>query len=254
MTVVIKLGGRVQADAELGPGIRALYTGPRGLFCVVHGGGDEVTALQRELGREPVFVGGRRVTTGADIDLVRMVLSGSANKRLVAMLNAAGVPAVGISGEDGGLLPAEPIDPAHLGRAGKPLAPDTRIITSLVEKGFLPVISPVGIDAKSKRGEALNINGDDAAAAIAAALGAELWMIADVAGVLDETNSVIPEVDPHQAEVYVAAGVVSRGMQAKLEAGFAALNAGSPAVRVASLNAFTDDNAGTFLSLVPSMT
>jgi acetylglutamate kinase len=253
MTVVVKLGGRVQAAAELGSAVRSLCAGERGLLCVVHGGGDEVTALQRELGREPVFVGGRRVTTEEDIDLVRMVLSGSANKRLVSMLSAAGVAAVGISGEDGGLLPAEPIDPERLGRAGKPLVPDTRIIVSLVEKGFLPVISPVGIDA-TEHGGALNINGDDAAAAIASALGAELWMIADVAGVLDEANVVIPEIDPRQAEFFVAAGVVSRGMQAKLEAGFAALNAGSPAVRIASLDAFTDDNAGTFLSLVPSMT
>lgn len=254
MTVVVKLGGRVQAAAELGSAIRALHSGDHGLLCLVHGGGDEVTALQRELGREPVFVGGRRVTTEEDIDLIRMVLSGSANKRLVSMLSASGVAAVGISGEDGGLLPAEPIDPALLGRAGKPLAPDTRIITSLVERGFLPVISPVGIDAASGRSGALNINGDDAAAAIASSLGAELWMIADVAGVLDEASTVIPEIDPRQAENLVAAGVVSRGMQAKLEAGFAALNAGSPAVRIASLDAFTDDNAGTFLSLVPSMT
>ena len=254
MTVVLKLGGRVQAAEELGSAIRSLHSGGRGLLCVVHGGGDEVTALQRELGREPVFVGGRRVTTKEDIDLVRMVLSGSANKRLVSMLSAAGVPAVGISGEDGGLLPAELIDPSLLGRAGKPLAPDTRIITSLVESGFLPVISPVGIDATSAPGGALNINGDDAAAAIAAALGAELWMIADVSGVLDEAKTVIPEIDPRQADVLMTAGVVSRGMQAKLEAGFAALVAGSPAVRIASLDAFNDDNAGTFLSLVPSMT
>lgn len=254
MKVVVKLGGRVQAAAGLGPAIRSLHTGERGLSCVVHGGGDEVTALQRGLGREPVFIGGRRVTTEEDIDLIRMVLSGSANKRLVSMLSASGVPAVGISGEDGWLLPAQPIDPARLGRAGRPLVPDTRIITSLVEKGFLPVISPVGIDATSERGGALNVNGDDAAGAIAAALGAELWMIADVAGVLDDARVVIPEIDPRQTEALVTAGVVNRGMQAKLEAGFAALNAGSPAVRIASIEALADDNAGTFLSLVPSMT
>ena len=254
MTVVVKLGGRVQAAPELASAVRALHSAERGLLCIVHGGGDEVTKLQRELGREPAFVGGRRVTTEEDIDLVRMVLSGSANKRLVSMLSASGLPAVGISGEDGGLLPAEPIDPVRLGRAGKPLVPDTRIITSLVEIGFLPVISPVGIDVTTELGGALNVNGDDAAGAIAAALGAELWMIADVAGVLDGASAVIPGIDSRQTEALVTTGVVNRGMQAKLEAGFAALNAGSPAVRIASLDAFTDDNAGTHLSLVPSMT
>ena len=252
--IVVKLGGRVQSAAELGSAIRSLWESSGGSLCVVHGGGDEVTALQRELGREPVFVGGRRMTTEQDLDLVRMVLSGSANKRVVSILRSAGIPAVGISGEDGGLLPAEPIDPERLGRAGRPLTPDIRIIMTLAEKGFLPVISPVGIDATSSRPGALNVNGDDAAAVIAGALEAKLWMIADVAGVLDEASAVIPEIDPRQTEVLVAAGVINRGMQAKLEAGFAALNAGAPSVRIASLEAFTDDKAGTFLSLVPSMT
>lgn len=253
MTIVIKLGGRVQSDSQLPAAIRSLWNREPGSFCIVHGGGDEVSALQRQLGREPVFIGGRRVTTAADLDLVRMVLSGSANKRLVSMLASEGLPAVGISGEDGGLMPAEPIDARRFGKAGRPLTPAVNLVTTLLESGFLPVISPVGTDASSHRHDALNVNGDDAAAALAGALGAELWMIADVAGVLDEGNKVIEEMDPAQMNLLVTAGIVNRGMHAKLEAGFAALAAGSPAVRIASIEALEDGKAGTLLSILPSM-
>ena len=253
MSIVIKLGGRVQSDTRLAGAVHSLWNSAPGALCIVHGGGDEVSALQRQLGRDPVFIGGRRVTTEEDLELVRMVLSGSANKRLVSMLASEGVPAVGISGEDGGLMPAEPIDLARFGKAGRPLAPEVSLITTLLDAGFLPVISPVGTDASSHRRGALNVNGDDAAAAIAGALAAELWMISDVAGVLDEAGSVIDEMDPAQMNLLVTADIVSRGMHAKLEAGFAALTAGASSVRIASIDGFENRNAGTVLSLSPSM-
>ena len=164
MSVVIKLGGRVQSDSRLANAVRTLWNAAPGSVCIVHGGGDEVSALQRLQGREPVFIGGRRVTTDADIDLIRMVLSGSANKRLVSMLSATGLQAVGISGEDGSLLPAEPIDVAQFGRAGRPLTPDITLVSSLLRDGFLPVISPVATDATAAGRSAINVNGDDAAA------------------------------------------------------------------------------------------
>ncbi len=253
MTIVVKLGGRVQSDPRLGPAIRELWESSGNTICIVHGGGDEVTALQRQLGREPTFINGRRVTTNDDVDLVRMVLSGSANKRLVAALTASGVPAVGVSGEDGGLLPAEAIDPATFGRAGKPGTPQTRIIEVLLSGGFLPVISPVAIDASSSSGGALNVNGDDAAAAIAAALKGELWMISDVQGVLDDNGTLIPQLDDSQLQALVDAGTVNKGMFAKLEAGFTALQQGAPTVRIASIDAFSRDSSGTFLSLTSSL-
>lgn len=253
MTVIVKLGGRVQSDPGLLNALRDLWRTAPGSFCIVHGGGDEVSTLQRQLGREPTFVGGRRITTDEDLELVRMVLSGSANKRLVSALGAAGIPSVGISGEDGGLLQAEPIDVEMFGRAGKPVAADTAVIEALLRSGFLPVISPVARDATSSTGEALNVNGDDAAAAIAGAMAAELWLIADVAGVLDENRKLLPSIDSAQMDSLVAAGTVNKGMHAKLEAGFSALNAGSPLVRVASIDAFADRDAGTVLSLTPSL-
>src|SRR4051812_41892001 len=108
--VVLKLGGRTQADDSLPAAIASLWqrTGQR--LVIVHGGGDQLSALQRLRGEEPEFVGGRRVTTPLALELVRMVLSGSANKQLVSVLTAAGLPAVGISGEDAALLGASQSD------------------------------------------------------------------------------------------------------------------------------------------------
>jgi acetylglutamate kinase len=250
---VIKLGGRVQSDPALIPAIASVWRASAGELCIVHGGGDEISTLQRALGREPSFVNGRRITTDQDIDLVRMVLSGSANKRLVAALSAAGIPCVGISGEDANLLGAEPIDVEKFGRSGKPVRADVTIIRTLIASEFLPVISPVGTSIDSPQHDALNVNGDDAAAVIAGALGGELWLVADVAGVLDRNRGLIPTLDQAATDALVADGTVNQGMHAKLEAGFAALNYGASAVRIAGLDLLTGKNAGTTLSLTPSM-
>jgi acetylglutamate kinase len=250
---VIKLGGRVQSDPALVSGLAGMWHRQPGSFCVVHGGGDEISSLQRALGREPSFINGRRITTDEDVDLVRMILSGSANKRLVSSLAAAGIPSVGISGEDGGLLVAEPIDLGRFGRSGKPRGADTRIIRLLLEALFLPVISPVAASSGPAR-DALNVNGDDAAAVIAAALAAELWLVADVEGVMDQNRRVIEELDQTAVDSLVTAGTVNSGMRAKLEAGFAALNAGARKVRIAGLEALSGNESGTLLSLTPIMT
>ena len=253
MITVIKLGGRVQSDPALITSLRKRWHNAPGTLCVVHGGGDEISALQRQLGREPSFVNGRRITTSEDIDLVRMVLSGSANKRLVSALSAAGVPSVGVSGEDGGMISAEPIDAERFGRAGRPTSINPIVIESLLASLFLPVISPVGIDSTSDEGAALNVNGDDASAAIAAALGAELLLVADVAGVMDSSRSLIRALDQQQVDALVADGTVTQGMHAKLEAGFAALSGGASRVRIGGLDMISGQDSGTLLSLTPSM-
>ena len=254
MITVVKLGGRVQSHPGLVPALARMWKSMDGALCVVHGGGDEISTLQRALGHEPRFINGRRVTSMADMELVRMVLSGSANKRLVAALAAIGVPAVGISGEDGSLLSAEPIDTRQFGRSGKPLAASPGIIHALVSSKYLPVISPVATDVTSDKAEALNVNGDDAAAVIASSLRAELWLISDVAGVLDENHVVLESLDPTRMEALVAEGIVNSGMHAKLEAGFDALAAGAVQVRIAGLDALTGTETGTLLSLTPSTT
>ncbi len=251
--IVIKLGGRVQSDPRLIKALAARWNAEPGSFCIVHGGGDEVSSLQKQLGREPSFIDGRRITSDDDVELVRMVLSGSANKRLVSGLVAADVPAVGISGEDAGMIEAVAIDAKLFGRAGKPVSVRKKLIEALLSSGFLPVISPVARDAEATAGAALNVNGDDAAARIAAEMHAELWLIADVDGVLDSDRNVLPSLDAGDTNALVTAGVVNRGMHAKLEAGFEALGNGATLVRVAGLSALEQTQRGQGTHLKSSM-
>ena len=193
----------------------------------------------------PLFFEGRRVTTAEDLELARMVLSGSANKRLVALLGAAGVRAVGISGEDGPTLLACPLDAERFGAVGTPSGVNVALLDDLLDAGWVPVISPVARNATSDVGGALNVNGDDAAAAIAAALGAsELLLVADVPGVLDGRD-VIPTLDAVAARDLIATGKASAGMIAKLEAARAARDGGVARVRVGDVDAIADPARGT---------
>lgn len=249
MKRVVKLGGRAQSANGLPARVANAWRMSGGSLCVVHGGGDEVSALQRVLGGEPKFTGGRRITTAGDLDIIRMVLSGAVNKRLVARFGAAGVPAVGISGEDASLITAQPLGIAEFGHVGMPSRINTALIESLWLSGFMPVISPLGSNAETP-GMALNVNGDDAAAAIAVALGAdELLLIVDVEGVLDGAGLLIPEMDVDDARALIASGVAEGGMAAKLESAHAALAGGVRTVRIASMSALEDAECGTFISL-----
>lgn len=250
MRRVVKIGGRAQGDPQLIVQLAAA-TGRGESLVIVHGGGDEVSALQRRLGIEPQFRGGRRVTSAEDLELVRMVLSGATNKRLVAQLISAGVRAVGLSGEDAGMLSAHITDP-DFGRVGGAMTAHPALLTHLWSAGFIPVLSPLGRDADDPQGGGLNVNGDDAAAAIAASLTAEeLLFVADVPGVLTESGVVIPELDSMAAQALVSAGVAKGGMAAKLEAGALALRGGVRRVRIGDLRAITDASAGTRLTLSP---
>ncbi|MHB0961857.1 MAG: acetylglutamate kinase [Gemmatimonadaceae bacterium] len=246
----MKIGGRAQGDAQVIVQLAAA-SGKGESLVIVHGGGDEVSTLQRRLGLEPQFRGGRRVTSVEDLEIVRMVLSGATNKRLVAQLLSAGVRAVGLSGEDAALLTARITDP-DFGRVGGAMTAHTELLTHLWSGGFIPVVSPLGRDADDPQGGGLNVNGDDAAAAIAASLGAdELLLVADVAGVLDDAGAVIAELDGAAAQSLVASGVAKGGMAAKLEAGALALRGGVRRVRIGNLRAITDASAGTRLVLSP---
>jgi len=247
--ILVKLGGRVQQDPALPAAIARLCLERPGAVCVVHGGGDEVSALQRAMGLEPRFVGGRRVTGPEDLELVRMALSGTSNKRVVGALVGAGVAAVGVSGEDAALLVADVADPA-LGRVGRVTRVDARLLETLLAAGFVPVVSPLARDAAGEG--ALNVNGDDAAAALAAALGAdEVLFLADVPGVL-VAGAVVPSLDAAAARGLVADGVAAGGMAAKLDAALAALAAGVPHARIGGLDALRDPASGTLVSLAPA--
>lgn len=252
MRRVVKIGGRAQGDPALAGAIAAsVHAGDS--VCLVHGGGDEVSALQRRLGMEPKFLGGRRVTSTDDMDVVRMVLSGTTNKRLVAQLISVGVRAVGISGEDAGLFKARVTDP-QMGRVGGRVDVDAAIIAHLIAGNFVPVVSPVARDASDAVGAGLNVNGDDAAAALAAAVGADdLVLVADVAGVM-ENDAVIPTLDLDAARGLVERGVATGGMAAKLEAAAFALTHGVPCVRIAGIAGISSISSGTRIVLTAAAT
>jgi acetylglutamate kinase len=180
-----------------------------------------------------------------------MALSGSSNKRLVATLLDAGVPALGISGEDGALITATPVDDGRLGHVGVPTSIRTSLLRALMREGYLPVISPVARSASS--GSPLNVNGDDASAAIAAALSAtDLLFLADVPGVRDG-DTVLTAVDADTAQTLIADGRAGGGMAAKLMSAIRAAELGVPSVRIGGLDAVTDLLAGTTITLAPSL-
>jgi acetylglutamate kinase len=167
---------------------------------------------------------------------------------LVATLQRAGVPALGLSGEDGALIAAAPAADARLGEVGELGGATSRVDGALLElllgAGYCPVVSPVSSSA-AEPGRALNVNGDDAAAAVAGALGAaELLFVADVPGVL-AGGQTLGTVDVHGARSLIAGGTAAGGMAAKLEAALAALAAGVPRVRVGDAAMLADRAAGT---------
>jgi acetylglutamate kinase len=244
---VIKVGGRAQEDPALVHEIASAWRAAPGALCVVHGGAVEIDRLQRALGGSPRFVGGRRVTSGEDIDTVRMALSGVANKRIVSALCALGIPAVGISGEDAAMLRAAPFDEA-LGRVGRPQSVRIDLVRLLLDGGFLPVIAPLAAGPEDNPG-ALNVNGDDAAAAIAGALGAsELLFVTDVDGVRRD-GVVIPWLDAPSAAGILASGVAEGGMAVKVASALGALASGTARVRIGGTAAILDASTGTTLTL-----
>jgi len=254
-TRVLKIGGRPQSDPTLAPRIAKLWNEGSCALVMVHGGGDEVTTLQKALGVKAHFDGGRRVTCAEDIEIVRMALSGSANKRLVSSLVSNGIKALGISGEDAGLFTAVPVDPSRLGYVGAPHRTNVELLWHLLDGGFVPVVSPVsrnacvGTSDAASLGDAvaLNVNGDDAAAAMAVALAAsELLLVIDVPGVMSD-GAAIPRLQRSMAHDLMESGVAAGGMRAKLEAALSALDGGVERVRIGDLSAIDDPTRGTLL-------
>jgi acetylglutamate kinase len=160
-----------------------------------------------------------------------------------------GVNALGLSGEDAGLISAAALDFEELGFVGSPREINVALLSHLLAGGYLPVISPVSRDVRSSDGSALNVNGDDAAAAIAVAMSAEeLVLVADVEGVMSD-GCVIPNLTIDGARRLIENGTANKGMRAKLEAGIAAINGGVGRVRISDLGALTDPSRGTCLSV-----
>ena len=228
---VVKVGGRVLDDPRWVATFAATLAS-RGRAVLVHGGGKEVSALGERLGLIPEWRDGLRVTSEETLAVARMVLSGLVNKRLVAALGRAGVRAVGVSGEDDGLLAAEPLLGGALGRTGIVTSVRSSLLRALLDAGLTPVVSPV---SRGPGGGALNVNADDAAVALAAALGAvRLFFLSDVPGVR-LADGLADEVGSEAVEGAIASGVVTAGMAPKLRAAARAA-ARVPEVRIGPLS------------------
>jgi acetylglutamate kinase len=231
--ILVKLGGTLLDHPEtrdrLTPQIvQAVRAGHQ--VVVVHGGGKQMTRFLAERGIESRFVGGLRVTGPEVVDAVLKVFAGSVNHELVAALNRAGVPAVGLSGIDALLVEAEQMDPA-LGAVGRVTRANPALLDLLTTNGYLPVVACVAGD---RAGAVYNVNADQMAVACAAAIGAgELIFLTDVEGVLDASKRVRPVLTAVDSERLIAEGVATGGMQAKLDAAVAALRAGVGEVRIA---------------------
>ena len=238
---VLKVGGNEVDDAAWLARFADAVGKRIGRTVLVHGGGREVTALQRALGAEPEWRDGLRVTTPEAMRAVAMVLSGIVNKRIAAALVTAGVDAVGVSGEDGALLRARVSRGGTMGRTGEVEAVRIALLHAWLEQGLLPVVSPV---SRGPDGGPLNVNADDAAAEIAAALGAEaLLFVSNVPGVLED-EKVIEEVAADAVEGLIARGTASGGMAPKLRAAARAAEKVG-AVRIGGPEMLWDTAAGT---------
>ena len=228
-TVVVKYGGHAMGEQDLAMGfgrdialLKQVGVNP----VVVHGGGPQINAMLSRLAIQSTFVDGLRVTDAAMVEVVEMVLSGTVNKHIAGLINAAGALAVGISGRDGGLIRARKLsrtvkDPGSriereldLGFVGEPAEIDVRVIHALTGAGIIPVIAPVGY---GDDGHIYNINADMVAGAVAGALGAKrLLMLTDVPGVLDGDKALIPELTVADVDRHCASGVISGGMIPKV--------------------------------------
>jgi acetylglutamate kinase len=241
-TIVLKLGGRaLEAEGawcDLARDIQALETPP----VVVHGGGAEVTEWCRRMGIEPRFVDGLRVTDDATLEVVAAVLAGLANKRLVATLRTAGVDAIGLAAMDGGVIEVAPHpDAATLGHVARVRAVNPGLIGSLLARGAVPVLASVS----QHQGQLMNLNADDAAAALAGALGAAaLVLLSDTPGVR-LAGSTVEHLDVHALERALVHPEVRDGMRPKLHAARVALEAGVPHVYIARW-----EGAGTLARLL----
>lgn len=242
MTRVIKIGGNRADDAGWIAEVARAVAASLVPTVLVHGGGKDVTELQRAIGIEPEWRDGLRVTTPRVMEIVRMVLSGGVNKRWVAALIDAGADAAGISGEDGGLLRGVRLQGGALGRAGEVTEVRTELLDAWLARGITPVVSPV---TRGDDGQGLNVNADDAAASVAAWMRAgELLFVSDVPGV-KAGGAWVDGLDEAAAAALLESGEAAGGMRPKLRAALRASAAGVGRVRIGAVEMITDDRAGT---------
>lgn len=260
-TVVIKYGGSAMTDPATRLQVlkdivllRLVGMNP----IVVHGGGPEINAMVDRMGMETTRVQGYRVTDAATMEVVEMVLSGKTNKSIVQDINSFGGNAIGLSGKDGHLLRVTKYQPdgIDIGFVGEVAEVRPQVIRDLVAAGYLPVITPIGVDAE---GQSYNINADTAAAAIAGALDAQKFiMLTDVPGVLldlKNPDSLISSLTVSDAQTLIETGQISGGMIPKITACLDALQRGVARCHIVDgrqphallVELFTDGGVGTMV-------
>ena len=261
-TVVVKYGGNALAGTSEHDAL-ALFAEDIVLMhtvgikpVVVHGGGPQINDLLSRLGIQSQFVNGLRVTDADTMGVVRMVLNGQVNPQIVSAINTHGNIAVGLSGEDGRILHDEPRDPA-LGFVGDVAKVRPGLVQNILDDGFVPVISTVGVD---DNGQPYNINADTAAGAIAEALSAEkIVYLTDISGLrrdINDAGSLIQRTTTAEIESLIADGTIAGGMIPKVESCMQAVRGGVRSAHILDgrvahvllLELFTDEGVGTMIT------
>ena len=256
--IVVKYGGSAMVDENLKKSVISDVTLLKLVGfkpIIVHGGGKEISKWVGKVGKEPEFINGLRVTDEETMEIAEMVL-GRVNKSLVSMVESLGVKAIGISGKDGGLLKVKKkySDGKDIGYVGEISEVDPQILFDMMEKDFLPIICPVGLDDEFNT---YNINADDAACAVARAVGAnKLAFLTDIEGLYRDFNdksSLIPEIKVSEAKELIAGGTIGGGMLPKLSNCIDAIEAGVSRVHIIDgriphsilMEIFSDRGVGT---------
>jgi acetylglutamate kinase len=264
-TVVVKYGGNAMTDEALKRGFAHDVVLLRlvGInVVVVHGGGPQIEELLSRVGKKGEFIQGMRVTDAETMDIVEMVLAGKVNKEIVELVNHAGGKAVGLTGQDGGLIRArklmlpsteQPDQALDIGQVGEIASVDPGIIQSLLKEGFTPVIAPIG---SGEEGETYNINADLVAGKIAEILKAEkLVLMTNTPGVLDKAGNLLTGLSAKEIDGLFADGTLSGGMLPKISSALDAARSGVQSVHIIDgrvpnsllLEILTSEGVGTMI-------
>lgn len=254
--VVIKYGGKAMMNEALEEAVvrdivLMWYVGIRPVL--VHGGGPEVSRVSKQLGIQPHFIQGLRVTDEATLKVAEMVLSGTMNKKLVHLINLAGGLAVGLSGKDARLIVTRRTRRKALGLVGEVKKVHPKILLDLVEAGYIPVVSSLGVD---EAGETHNVNADMVAASLAGALHAiKCLFLTDVDGIMQRKGRVYSNLSAGALKRLKQSGQLSQGMIPKAEACLLALQSSVPSVHILNggvphvllIELFSDAGIGTMV-------
>jgi acetylglutamate kinase len=262
-TIVVKYGGNAMTEPALKKSfahdvvlLKLVGMNP----VVVHGGGPQIEQLLGRLGKKGEFVQGMRVTDEETMDVVEMVLGGQVNKEVVTLINQAGGKAVGLTGQDGAFIRARKMlvsgkdnEPIDIGQVGEIASIDPGIISALEDRGFIPVVAPIGV---GESGQTNNINADLVAGKLAEVLKAEkLVVLTNTPGVLDKSGKLLTGLTPKKIEALFADGTISGGMLPKIASALDAAKNGVKSVHIIDgrvehallLEILTDEGVGTLI-------